>query len=62
MLDEYAMLELPGLMPPAEEMLTMCPPPSAFSSFAAQVLTFVTSTSITGQTMVIDGGMPGSMR
>jgi 3-oxoacyl-[acyl-carrier protein] reductase len=29
---------------------------------AAQVLTFVTSTSITGQTMVIDGGMPGSMR
>jgi 3-oxoacyl-[acyl-carrier protein] reductase len=29
---------------------------------AAQVLTFVTSSSITGQTMVIDGGMPGSMR
>jgi 3-oxoacyl-[acyl-carrier protein] reductase len=29
---------------------------------AAQVLTFVTSTSITGQTMVVDGGMPGSMR
>jgi 3-oxoacyl-[acyl-carrier protein] reductase len=29
---------------------------------AAQVLMFVTSTSITGQTVVIDGGMPGSMR
>lgn len=29
---------------------------------ASQVLTFVTSTSITGQTMVVDGGMPGSMR
>jgi len=29
---------------------------------AAQVLTFVTSTSITGQTVVIDGGMPGAMR
>ena len=29
---------------------------------AAQVLTFVTSTSITGQTMVVDGGMPGAMR
>ena len=29
---------------------------------AAQVLTFVTSRSITGQTVVIDGGMPGAMR
>jgi 3-oxoacyl-[acyl-carrier protein] reductase len=29
---------------------------------ARQVLTFVTSTSITGQTMVVDGGMPGAMR
>jgi 3-oxoacyl-[acyl-carrier protein] reductase len=29
---------------------------------AAQVLTFVTSKSITGQTVVIDGGMPGAMR
>ncbi len=29
---------------------------------AAQVLTFVTSTSITGQIMVVDGGMPGAMR
>lgn len=29
---------------------------------AAQVLTFVTSTSISGQTMVVDGGMPGAMR
>jgi 3-oxoacyl-[acyl-carrier protein] reductase len=29
---------------------------------AAQVMTFVTSTSITGQTLVVDGGMPGSMR
>ena len=29
---------------------------------AEQVLTFVTSTSITGQTIVIDGGLPGSMR
>lgn len=29
---------------------------------AAQVLTFVTSTSITGQLMVVDGGMPGVMR
>ncbi len=29
---------------------------------AEQVITFVASTSITGQTMVIDGGMPGSMR
>ena len=29
---------------------------------AAQVLTFVTSTSISGQIMVIDGGMPGAMR
>ncbi len=29
---------------------------------AAQVFTFVTSSSITGQTMVIDGGMPGAMR
>ena len=29
---------------------------------AAQVLTFVCSTSITGQIMVIDGGMPGAMR
>lgn len=31
-------------------------------AMAPQVVTFVTSTSITGQTMVIDGGMPGSMR
>ena len=29
---------------------------------AEQVLTFVTSTSITGQIMVVDGGMPGAMR
>jgi len=29
---------------------------------AAQVLTFVTSTSISGQIMVVDGGMPGAMR
>lgn len=29
---------------------------------AEQVMVFVTSTSITGQTVVIDGGMPGSMR
>ena len=29
---------------------------------AEQVLTFVTSTSVTGQTMVIDGGLPGAMR
>ena len=29
---------------------------------AAQVVTFVTSTSISGQTMVVDGGMPGVMR
>ena len=29
---------------------------------AEQVLTFVTSTSVTGQTVVIDGGLPGSMR
>ncbi|MEM7001985.1 MAG: SDR family oxidoreductase [Pseudomonadota bacterium] len=29
---------------------------------AEQVHTFVTSTSISGQTMVVDGGMPGSMR
>lgn len=29
---------------------------------ASQVLTFVTSTSITGQLMVVDGGMPGVMR
>lgn len=29
---------------------------------AEQVLTFVTSSSITGQTMVVDGGMPGAMR
>lgn len=29
---------------------------------AAQVLTFVTSRSITGQIMVVDGGMPGAMR
>lgn len=29
---------------------------------ASQVLTFVTTSSITGQTMVIDGGMPGTMR
>lgn len=29
---------------------------------AAQVMTFVTSTSISGQTMVVDGGMPGAMR
>jgi 3-oxoacyl-[acyl-carrier protein] reductase len=29
---------------------------------AAQVFTFVTSRSVTGQTIVIDGGMPGSMR
>ena len=29
---------------------------------ANQVLTFVTSSSITGQTMVIDGGTPGAMR
>jgi 3-oxoacyl-[acyl-carrier protein] reductase len=29
---------------------------------AAQVLTFVTSRSITGQTVVVDGGMPGAMR
>jgi len=29
---------------------------------ARQVLSFVTSTSISGQTIVIDGGMPGAMR
>ena len=29
---------------------------------AEQVLTFVTSTSITGQIMAIDGGLPGAMR
>ena len=29
---------------------------------AEQVLTFVTSTSVTGQTLVIDGGLPGAMR
>ena len=29
---------------------------------AEQVLTFVTSTSISGQIMVVDGGMPGAMR
>ena len=29
---------------------------------AEQVLTFVTSTSVTGQAIVIDGGLPGSMR
>ncbi len=29
---------------------------------AAQTIAFIRSTSITGQTMVIDGGMPGSMR
>jgi 3-oxoacyl-[acyl-carrier protein] reductase len=29
---------------------------------AEQVMTFVTSTSITGQTVVVDGGMPGAMR
>lgn len=29
---------------------------------AEQVLTFVTSSSVTGQTIVIDGGLPGSMR
>jgi len=29
---------------------------------AEQVLTFVTSKSVTGQTVVIDGGMPGAMR
>jgi 3-oxoacyl-[acyl-carrier protein] reductase len=29
---------------------------------AEQVITFVTSTSISGQTMVVDGGMPGVMR
>ena len=29
---------------------------------AEQVLTFVTSTSVSGQTIVIDGGLPGSMR
>ncbi len=29
---------------------------------AAQVVMFVTSKSITGQTIVIDGGMPGAMR
>jgi 3-oxoacyl-[acyl-carrier protein] reductase len=29
---------------------------------ANQVLAFVRSTSVTGQTIVIDGGMPGAMR
>ncbi|MEM9620648.1 MAG: SDR family oxidoreductase [Pseudomonadota bacterium] len=29
---------------------------------ARQVLTFVTSTSMSGQTVVVDGGMPGAMR
>jgi NAD(P)-dependent dehydrogenase (short-subunit alcohol dehydrogenase family) len=29
---------------------------------AAQVLTFVTSTSISGQVMTVDGGMPVAMR
>ena len=29
---------------------------------ATQVIAFVTSTSITGQIMVVDGGMPGAMR
>ena len=29
---------------------------------ANQVVTFCTSTSVTGQTLVIDGGMPGAMR
>ncbi len=29
---------------------------------AGQILSFVTSTSISGQTLVVDGGMPGAMR
>ena len=32
------------------------------ADIAEQVLTFVTSTSISGQIMVVDGGMPGAMR
>ena len=32
------------------------------NDIAQQVLTFVTSSSISGQIMVIDGGMPGAMR
>lgn len=32
------------------------------ADIAAQVLMFVTSTSISGQTVVVDGGMPGAMR
>ena len=32
------------------------------ADIATQVLTFVTSSSITGQLMVVDGGMPGAMR
>ena len=32
------------------------------ADIAEQVLTFVTSTSVTGQTMVIDGGLPAAMR
>ncbi|MBA58342.1 MAG: hypothetical protein CMQ40_04130 [Gammaproteobacteria bacterium] len=32
------------------------------ADIAEQVLTFVTSTSVTGQTMVVDGGLPAAMR
>jgi 3-oxoacyl-[acyl-carrier protein] reductase len=32
------------------------------ADIAEQVMTFVTSTSITGQIMAIDGGLPGAMR
>ena len=32
------------------------------SDIAQQVLSFVLSMSISGQTIVIDGGMPGAMR
>jgi 3-oxoacyl-[acyl-carrier protein] reductase len=32
------------------------------ADIAEQVMTFITSTSITGQIMVVDGGLPGAMR
>ncbi len=35
---------------------------SQAEDIAAQVMVFVTATSITGQIMVVDGGMPGTMR
>ena len=53
---------LPDAVPNAARKQAILGKVGQTEDIAEQVLTFVTSTSVTGQTIVIDGGLPGSMR